>query len=322
MKASIIISLVCLGLLSTTQAYAQVYPPPESKNIDVTVSVGDTTVTVVGQASPEAQITFMLEDTVIGTTQASLYGNFSKVLNNFPIGIYELKIYATDTLDNTTSTIKKSVASVAHYDVSINRLILPPTIEVNKNNVEYGDEVRLSGKTVPDSLVSIFFFNDKQSKTVISDSEGHWSTTIQASKYDAKKYQIYARTFISDGKKSDKSETIVLEIIDPDADDNSSSSSDSTDTTGLEDFLRDNIPSIFDGDADYGSLWRSDGSCGLPKYFSPFDSDSTCKINYDEFLILVQEWYDEWNNEDRCDVNEDNDCDLVDFSVILYYVNR
>jgi hypothetical protein len=151
-------------------------------------------------------------------------------------------------------------------------------------------------------MVALFFHSDRRIKTVEADEEGNWTLSLLGKRFSPKKYKIYAKAFTRDGRRSSKSQDLVLEIID--ASEESAQNSDENEINEtFEDFVAQEI-------------------CSLPAYFTPFDSDSSCKINYDEFLILVQEWYDKWRKKGPCDVDLDQDCDLVDFSIVLYYIDR
>lgn len=79
----------------------------------------------------------------------------------------------------------------------------------------------------------------------------------------------------------------------------------------------------------------------LPTFFRPFDANLDGRINPSELFSVIKNWVEAWrvagvtrlstglvtNNSDpasvkKCDTNFDNQCDLKDLSLILYYVNR
>lgn len=76
-----------------------------------------------------------------------------------------------------------------------------------------------------------------------------------------------------------------------------------------------------------------------PFFLIPFDSDGDGKITIDEIFIVAKSWVEEWHQamleeisqgesviltkkERKCDLNRDYRCDLKDFSMLLYYVDR
>lgn len=275
-------------------------PPPVTNSLTVSTYVEDTTVIFQGYASPGAHVLFMRDTAVVGTTTATQSGYFEKRIGALAPNINVIKIYSTDRRGERTSSIKFSINLVGHTDTTVRDVILPPTIDIEKSKVNPGEKVRIGGITVPNAEVRIFLFDNKQSKTTRADTDGNWTISFTANSIPPGRYKIYAKT-IYDGMTTSESEKIALEVLD-----------DGSFTTESESpKLPDNLPPQF-----------SNYVCELPDYFTPFDSDSTCHINYNEFLILVKEWYDGWRDKDNCDVNHDKVCDLKDFSIVLYYVER
>jgi hypothetical protein len=64
----------------------------------------------------------------------------------------------------------------------------------------------------------------------------------------------------------------------------------------------------------------------LPSLIRSFDQDASGRIEINELLGAVRGWLDEWQkgpDEPRaCDLNHDGECSLIDFSVLLYYIER
>ncbi|MFC1624768.1 hypothetical protein ACFL15_00080 [Patescibacteria group bacterium] len=105
---------------------------------------------------------------------------------------------------------------------------------------------------------------------------------------------------------------------DDDDDDGSSDSSDSTATT-IDQIVQRVIEQI---------LPR------LPELIQTFDLDEDGLITADELYSTVRKWVDSWGEvgtdeipEDikiasTCDLNGDRKCNLIDFSILMYYVER
>jgi hypothetical protein len=77
----------------------------------------------------------------------------------------------------------------------------------------------------------------------------------------------------------------------------------------------------------------------LPIFLIPFDSDGDGKITIKEIFIVAKSWVEDWRQamleeiaqgegviltkkERKCDLNKDYRCDLKDFSILLFYVER
>lgn len=288
-----------LFLVLSRKALAQL-PPPVTNSLTVSTYVEDTTVIFQGYASPGAHVLFIRDDAVVGTTTATQSGYFEKKIGALSPNINVIKIYATDRKGERTSSIKFSINLIGHTDTTVRDVILPPSIDIEKSKVNPGEKVRIRGITVPNAEVRIFLFDNKQSKTTRADSDGNWTISFTANSIPPGRYKIYAKT-IYDGMTTSESWKIALEVLD----DGSFTVEDSDKNISVK---NEDLPVEL--------------ICDLPNYFTTYDSDSTCHINYNEFLILVKEWYDGWRDKDNCDVNYDAVCDLKDFSVVLYYVDR
>lgn len=295
---------LCFSFFSP-RLFAQL-PPPVSNTITVSTSVDDTSVVFTGRSSPRSYIVFMQESTVIGTTLADDGGYFTKKVGALKPGINTISIYLTDYRQQQSSTIKYTINVSPHTDTFVNKVTLPPTIDIERHLIEHDERVRIGGMSVPDSTITLFLFDEKITKSIPVDSAGKWTIGIDATKLLPGKYLIYARTHTIDGQSSKASDKVVLEILpDPKLQE---SSKEEESTIEQNSFFESPAPPI----------------CELPKFLSPFDVDNTCRINKDEFIEIVKEWYHLWRDtpEKDCDIDNDNDCDLIDFSVLLYYVDR
>jgi len=67
----------------------------------------------------------------------------------------------------------------------------------------------------------------------------------------------------------------------------------------------------------------------LPEQLTFYDLDGNGKIDLSEKVDSIKVWVNHWrqtlgvqSNRLSCDLNLDKRCDLIDFSILLYYVNR
>lgn len=59
----------------------------------------------------------------------------------------------------------------------------------------------------------------------------------------------------------------------------------------------------------------------LPPELRFFDYNGTGRISQEELPIVVKLWISQWRQNNRCDINKDQTCDMKDFSVLMYYVD-
>jgi hypothetical protein len=67
----------------------------------------------------------------------------------------------------------------------------------------------------------------------------------------------------------------------------------------------------------------------LPKLLMNLDPSNNNKIEGNEVAVVARTWINSWSNfldkgseVNKCDMNADNNCNLSDFSILLYYVDR
>jgi len=68
----------------------------------------------------------------------------------------------------------------------------------------------------------------------------------------------------------------------------------------------------------------------LPEFLKLFDTNFDGRIDAGEILGATKKWYDSWklslsdttSKGEGCDLDNNKRCDVVDFSILLYYIGR
>jgi len=222
---------------------------------------------------------------VVGTATADGQGNFSKHLLAQTPGIHALGIYSTDRDGLATSTVGYSVSLTAQTETALLSITLPPTISLSTTELRTGGALKISGLTVPSSTVALFISPTAITKSVVSSSDGYWEYLLNTAELGVGGYQVYAKTTTSVGYQSETSELLDFAIIS------------AAPTLPL-----------------------------LPTTVAFFDADGSGTIELAEIFETVKAWVNQWRigaaGEERCDLNGDGVCNLVDFSILLYYIGR
>ena len=303
-----------------------------AETLTVSISVGQTTLTFSGKTTPNAQITFKESGAVIGTTQSDDNGNFTKSLVYFEEGVRTVSFYFTDSQSRTSSTISYTVSLQLGVDTSLSNIILPPTIALSATEITKGDLLTLSGEAVPSATITLFF-SDSTSVGATAGTSGTWQYAYDTSSFSAGNYTVYAKASTSGGYQSENSETKSFTI-------NAAPTATPAPTSAVT-----NTP------APGATNTPGPGATSTPVPPTPtpkpkllpslisqlFDFNQSGRIELTEVYDVVKKWAANWRSYlaiirggqkagkekyETCDLNHDSVCNLVDFSVLMYYVSR
>jgi hypothetical protein len=290
-----------------------------STQITISVGVGDTIINFSGHTSPDSIVTFIENSTVIGTALSDNTGFFTKEFVNQDSGIRNIGIYSTDPDGITTSTLNFEISIAAFTTTFVSNFILPPTITASDSQTLKGDVLVLEGYAVPDSIITILFFNSDVTKATTSHETGYWVYGLSTTDLVAQQYTIYALAQTESGLISQSSSNISFIVF-------TQAVSDDSETSDDEDTKKDRVVSktvvIFQD----GVPFVTDIFCFLPLTFRKFDIFGRCSIYYSYMREAISMWYEAWKGEDSdisvCDFNGDSVCNLVDFSILLYSIEE
>jgi len=206
MTKKLLLLLLVLGFSSLP-----VFAESLAESLSVSIRVGETILTFSGKASPEAQITFLEDGAVVGTTQADVNGDFSKSLTYFEEGIRTINIYATDSQNRTTSTVSYTVSLTLGVNTTVSNIILPATITISPSSLTAGEILTVSGESVASSTVNLFFSNSATA-SVTASSQGIWQYEYDTSSLGVGNYSVYVKVSSGGGYISEQSETKTFSV--------------------------------------------------------------------------------------------------------------
>lgn len=304
--------------------------------LTVTINVGDTILTLSGKTSPSAQVTIVESGAVVGTTTADSAGNFSKSLLAQTPGVHSIGIYSADTNGFSTSTVTYSVSLTVTQETTLSNIILPPTISLSASEIAKGNSLGISGLAVPSSTITLFISSNTVTKTTTSDSNGAWSYSFGTGDLDQGDHSVYAKVTTTAGYQSEPSKTITFKVNPP-----VSASPAAAASTAPVSSLAPTSPSptsIFT--PLLARLLPAPLQEVIPAIVAIFDLDGSGRIELTEVFGAVKAWVEDWRvflteeiaalEEGRlpskeikkCDLNRDQRCNLVDLSILLYYVGK
>lgn len=132
-----------------------------SSETTVSVSIGEYHFTLFGYTSPSAKVTFsglgIFDETYADETGYFIFNNrFS------PRSPREACLTAQDVFGRLSAPLCLPPFPTV-YNVTIGPVIMPPTISVDKDEYWVGDEVVLTGQTIPNTRVNLSVFTDNRS---------------------------------------------------------------------------------------------------------------------------------------------------------------
>lgn len=296
----------------TISLFLYLCPPKLSlaqTELTVTIDVGDTILTLSGKTSPEATVTVVENGVVVGTTTADSQGNFSKSLLAQTAGVHSMGIYSTDKNGMTTSTVNYSVSLTAFMETTLSNIILPPTVSLAGTEITKGDTLEISGLSVPSSTITLFISSTTTTKSVTSSSNGFWNYSYATGDLETGDHSLYAKTITSAGYQSEASQTMSFKVNPaPTVTPAPAATSTPVPVTTVSP-TPSPIPTP-----------------GIPAIVAFFDIDGSGRIEVAELFEAIKAWVSEWREKPpeggKCDLNGDGKCNLIDFSILLYYVGR
>lgn len=312
-----LVSFFSLFILNSV-AYSQ------SSNFTVSVQVGTTNLILEGYTSPNSFVSFFEGVTTVATTSADSTGFFTTTLTSYNISERTIIISSTDTESRTTTGASYTVTLIPGTDTTLSNIILSPTYSVNKTSMySIGDSITVSGKAVPNAQIQ-FFIDSVYNSTITASANGDFSVQLYAAAMSVGSHSFYLKGVVG-AYESMSSPSQVFTIVqsvptdtdddDDDDDDDDTDNAESQDETPAQEAPLLPIPTT------YPIIPQSP--------LVPQLSDDAANIFFANKLTTdnISEYVELWVRYRKlgtlqCDLNNDNICDLVDFSILMYRVGR
>ena len=195
----------------------------------VSVFIGEYQFNLFGYTSPKALVTFQGLG-IFDQTYADETGYFEFKNRFSPFSPHEACLTAQDQFGRLTSPVCLPPFPV-DYNVTIGPVVMPPTISLDKNDYWVGDEVILSGQSIPETNIFLSTFTDVKNNLIShlinkitpsvyafslpkleikTDKKGNFSIALPSS--SAKKMRLFAQTQFQN-EESPKSINLTLKIL-------------------------------------------------------------------------------------------------------------
>lgn len=175
---------------------------------------GSGSLTLSGKAYPNSELKILRDSHIIKTITADSSGNFSTTINGMSSGTFTFSVYATDANGNRSPSVAFERTISSNVTVTVNNIIIAPTIQTNYIQVKQGDPIVVSGYTGPNAPVTLYFTGPESFiANVISNLSGFYTYTLSTTSRTKGQYAVYAKSLI-DGSFSPNSFSITFRIGD------------------------------------------------------------------------------------------------------------
>ncbi len=250
--------------------------PPVDPNLFPTTGV-----VFIGKAYPSSNVSLLQNGRLIVRTISGPDATFLISISNATPGTANYLLVAEDPFGRQSSfTVPVVVTQAATTTVS--GIYIAPTLDLNKRQVNIGDNLIFFGRSVPSSDVTI----QVNSETELflrtkADNSGGYLYTLDSSLLNIGTHDAKSKSAL-DGQISEYGQAVGFAVLDK------------------------NAPIVEEEKVPEEGIKQ----CGLSG-----DLNGDCRVNLIDFSILAY-WYKRANPPTKIDVKKDKKIDLADFSVL------
>lgn len=153
--------------------------------IIVSATIGEPKLTIFGYTSPQALVQLQgnrVSEQVIADLEGYFF--FDRIFLPRPTPAYpELCLSTIDTQSRIGFPTCLSPLPVGPFDISVGPVLMPPTLTLEKGDFLPGEQITSHGATIPNSEVTIYFYNQESRKANSAKAREAWA-------YSLPKYEI------------------------------------------------------------------------------------------------------------------------------------
>lgn len=288
-------------------------PPTHAESITVSLQVGSTLLTFSGYTSPSALVVIKEDGSVVGTTTSNAAGDWTHTLTVAVPSLHSYSLSATDTLNRQTSAVSYNLNVVGNTTTTVDHIVLPPTLSVTGTQA--------SGAGYPNSSLTLTL-SSGNTTTLALPSTGLWSydlSTLSPGTYTFSatntvgSYLSLESTAVSySAPASSPSPTPT-----PSSSPTSLSSSPAPASSPCSSQASDSTPCS--PSPTPSSATPSPSPTPTPFFIPLYDENADGRLNLSELATIIKNWI---SHHLPCDLNRDQQCNLIDLSILLYYFER
>jgi hypothetical protein len=166
------------GLLIKNQATVMATKTDGSIVISASISAYVGTLRISGICGPGMFITFVEDGAVIGTAVANNSGVFTQIFPGITPKQHFIQVFGVDGSNRITPPTPIEVYTKEYEMTTVSGILLPPTISLDKEQIQKGESLVISGLGVPNYKIIIYTEPPLSSNEMTIDEDGAYSQTI------------------------------------------------------------------------------------------------------------------------------------------------
>lgn len=170
---------------------------------------------VSGRAAPGMLVAFTENGAVIGTCDSDTQGDFSLLITGLQPAEHTIMAYGTDSADRYTPNVEIQTYVRAYVITEVTGIIIPPTISIDKETVEQGQDLIVAGYGIPDYTVNIYTEPPLQSFSILLPESGEYMYTISTADMEIGEHKVYSLLQDEEGNTSLFSLELNFTVTDP-----------------------------------------------------------------------------------------------------------
>ncbi len=237
-----------------------------------------TGVVFIGKAYPASNVSLLQNGRLIVRTISGPDASFLISISNAAAGNANYLLVAEDPFGRQSS-FTVPVVVTAGATTTVSGIFIAPTLDLNKRQLNIGDNLILFGRSVPSSDVTIQVNSDTEMfLRTKADNSGSYIYTLDTSLLNIGTHDAKSKSAHS-SQVSEYGQAVGFAVLDKDV--------------PIEEISEEEIE-----------------KCGLSG-----DLNTDCKVDLIDFSILAY-WYKRPNPPAKLDVKKDKKIDLADFSIL------
>ncbi len=153
----------------------------------------ETEISVTGLAYPGRTVNILLDTENVGSVRTASNGRFEFTTEASP-GTATMGFWTTDTSGTRSITFNATFDVTQGAITNITGVILPPTLRIQKANVNPGELVTVSGQSVPLATIELHVNNSELVERTTANEAGEWSFPLDTSKLRVAEHTLRARS--------------------------------------------------------------------------------------------------------------------------------